>query len=135
MAGSAPRLVKAEEAEVAPVPPLVMAMVLPFQVPEEMVPTAVSEELTTFAASVVPVKVPASEDPDPVPVMVISAEPSNATPLIDRAVASLVAVAAFPLILPAMALLMAVWVADETGLLASEVLSTFVSPIADLSSV
>ncbi len=135
MAGSAPRLVKAEEAEVAPVPPLVMAMVLPFQVPEEMVPTAVSEELTTFAASVVPVKVPASEDPDPVPVMVISAEPSNATPLIDRAVASLVAVAAFPLILPAMALLMAVWVADETGLLASEVLSTLLSPTEFLSSV
>jgi hypothetical protein len=56
------------------------------------VPTDVRDELRMFAANVVPVRVPA------VAVTVISAEPLNDTPLMLRAVASVVAVAAFPVV-------------------------------------
>ena len=58
-------------------------------------PTLVKLELTTFDASVFPVKVPASA------VIVIGALPSNGTPLMVLGVTNLVAVAALPLILPA----------------------------------
>ena len=54
------------------------------------VPTEVRLDAVTPAASVFPVSVPAAA------VTVISAVPSNATPLIFRAVASLVAVEALP---------------------------------------
>jgi hypothetical protein len=50
---------KAVEAEVCPVPPLAMAIVVPFHTPVVMVPTDVREEVTTLAARVVPVRVPA----------------------------------------------------------------------------
>ena len=46
-------------AVVCPDPPLAMAIVVPFHTPVVIVPTEVSEELTTFAARVVPVSVPA----------------------------------------------------------------------------
>jgi hypothetical protein len=64
------------------------------------VPTEVSDELSTLGFSVVPVNVFASA----AAVMVIFAEPSNGTPLIFLGVASLVAVAAFPVTLPAIGL-------------------------------
>ncbi len=57
------------------------------------VPTEVSEDVTTVEFNVVPVRVPAAA------VTVISAVPLNETPLIFRAVASDVAVAALPLML------------------------------------
>jgi hypothetical protein len=60
------------------------------------VPTEVREEESTFAASVLPVKVPASE----VAVMLMFEVPSKATPLIVLGVASAVAVAALPVTLP-----------------------------------
>ena len=56
------------------------------------VPTLVKLELTTFDASVVPVKIPASA----VDVIVISPLPSKSTLLIFLAVANLVAVPALP---------------------------------------
>ena len=56
------------------------------------VPTLVSEDASTFAASVAPVSVPAAATD----AMVMFAVPSNATPLIVRAVASAVAVPALP---------------------------------------
>jgi hypothetical protein len=60
------------------------------------VPTEVREEESTFAASVLPVKVPASD----VAVMLILEVPSKATPLIVLGVARAVAVAALPVTLP-----------------------------------
>ena len=60
------------------------------------VPTEVSEEFTTFAASVEPVKV----FDGATAVFVISAEPSKAVPLMFTGVASLVAVPALPVTLP-----------------------------------
>ena len=62
----------------------------PFQVPEVIVPTDVSDEPVTVEFSEVPVKVPAAA------VIVMSAVPSNAVPLIFRAVASFVADVAVP---------------------------------------
>ena len=59
------------------------------------VPTEVSEELTTFDARVVPVKVLASATA----VTVMSADPSKGTPLMFFVAASLVAVPALPVIL------------------------------------
>jgi hypothetical protein len=49
----------AAEADVCPVPPFAIAIVVPFQTPVVIVPTDVRDEDTTFEASVVPVKVPA----------------------------------------------------------------------------
>ena len=60
------------------------------------VPTEVKEEFKTLAARVAPVKVPAPATA----VMVISALPSNATPLIFLVAANLVAVPALPVTLP-----------------------------------
>ena len=65
-----------------PVPPLATAKVVPFQTPAVIVPTLVKFELTTFDARVVPVRVPAFA------AIVISAVPSNATPLIFLGVAN-----------------------------------------------
>ena len=62
------------------------------------VPTEVSEELTTFDARVVPVRVLASATA----VTVMSADPSKGTPLMFFVAASLVAVPALPVTLPAM---------------------------------
>ena len=59
------------------------------------VPTEVSEELTTFDARVVPVRVLASA----IAVTVMSADPSKGTPLMFFVAASLVAVPALPVIL------------------------------------
>ena len=59
------------------------------------VPTDVNEEASTLGAKVVPVKVLASA------VIVISADPSKATPLISAVLANLVAVAAFPVVVVA----------------------------------
>ena len=70
----------------------------------------------------VPVKVPASA----VAVMIISALPSNATPLIFFVAANLVAVAALPVEFNFKS--NAVCVAVETGLFASLVLSTLPNP-------
>ncbi len=64
------------------------------------VPTEVSDELSMFGFSVVPVNVFASA----AAVMVISAVPSNGTPLIFLGVTSLFAVAALPVTLPAIGL-------------------------------
>jgi len=72
------------------------------------VPTDVSEDARTFAAKVAPVKVPAAA------AIVIGAVPSKFTPLIALAVCSAVAVAALPLIEPAMVLLK-VCVPDQVG--------------------
>jgi hypothetical protein len=44
---------------VTPVPPLTTAMVVPLQVPEDMVPTLVKLDETTVGFKVVPVNVPA----------------------------------------------------------------------------
>ena len=67
---------------------------LPLDVRLLRVPTLVNEEFTTVELSVAPVSVPASA------VTVMSPVPSNATPLIFRAVCNLVAVPAFPVIDP-----------------------------------
>ena len=64
------------------------------------VPTEVREELTIVGLRVVPDSVFASA----AAVMVIFAEPSNGTPLMFLVVASFVAVAAFPVTLPAIGL-------------------------------
>jgi hypothetical protein len=64
------------------------------------VPTEVSDEVRTFGFNVVPVNVLASA----AAFIVISADPSNGTPLIFLGVASLVAVAALPVTLPAIGL-------------------------------
>lgn len=66
----------------------------PDQVPAVIMPTLVNEEAVTPAAKVPPVSVPAAA------VTVMSAEPSNATPFMLRAVASFVAVAALPVKAP-----------------------------------
>lgn len=66
----------------------------------DKVPTEVSDELTIEEFNVVPVSLLASA----AAVMVISAVPSNGTPLIFLGVPSLVAVAAFPVTLPAIGL-------------------------------
>ena len=50
---------KAADLEVWPVPPLAIAIVVPFQVPVPIVPTVVRLEVTTLEAKVVPVSVPA----------------------------------------------------------------------------
>ena len=75
---------------VVPVPPFATAIVEPLQVPLVIVPTLVKLEPVTVEFKVVPVKVPASA------VTVISAVPLNETPLLFHAVASPVAVVAFP---------------------------------------
>lgn len=75
---------------VEPVPPLAIAIVEPFQVPEVIVPTPVKLELVTVDFKVVPDNVPASAT------IVISVLPLNAVPLIFLAVANVVAVEAFP---------------------------------------
>ena len=62
------------------------------------VPTEVSEELTIVAGSSVPVR-PLAAAP-----IVMSAEPSNATPLMFLLAASLVAVPALPVTAPAIGL-------------------------------
>ena len=62
------------------------------------VPTEVNEDVTTPEASVVPVREFAAADAE----MLIFAEPSNATPFMVLAVASLVAVPEFPITDPAM---------------------------------
>ena len=87
-----------------------------------MVPTLVKLEPVTVDFNVVPVKVPASA----VAVMIISALPSNATPLIFFVAANLVAVAALPVEFNFKS--NAVCVAVETGLFASLVLSTLSNP-------
>ena len=112
-----PKPVLAKGAVVAPVPPFAIATVpvtfpavvavpaFPVTLPViglvtvkfAKVPTEVSEEERTFEASVAPVKVVASATA----VMVILPVPSNGTPLMFLAVASLVAVAALPVTLPA----------------------------------
>ena len=63
----------------------------------ESVPTEVSDEFTTDEFNVVPVKDAAAEAPE----TTISADPSNGTPFMFRAVASFVAVPALPVTLPA----------------------------------
>ena len=65
-------------------------MAVPLQTPVVIVPTLVKLELTRLLAKVVPVKVFASA------AMVISALPSNATPLIFFVAANFVAVEALP---------------------------------------
>jgi hypothetical protein len=83
---------------------LVAVPALPVTLPEigavtvrlPSVPTEVKDEETTFAASVVPVKVPAAA----VAVMFILEVPSKETPLIVLGVASAVAVPALPVTLP-----------------------------------
>ena len=75
---------------VTPVPPLATAIVLPLQVPLVIVPTLVKLDPVTVDFNVVPLKVPASAT------TVISALPSNATPLIFLVAANFVAVAALP---------------------------------------
>ena len=89
-----------------PVPPCLTSITVPLQVPLVIVPTPAKLELTTLEASVVPVNVPASA------VNVISEVPSKGTPFIFLpeanfvavvevpAVIAVVAVAAFPVILP-----------------------------------
>jgi hypothetical protein len=67
---------------------------VPCQTPVPIVPTDVREDVTTVLFSVVPVSVPAAA------VTVIFAVPSKLTPLIVLAVASFVAVSAFPVRLP-----------------------------------
>jgi hypothetical protein len=49
----------AERAVVCPVPPFTMAIVVPFQTPDVIVPTDVSEELITVEFKTVPLNVPA----------------------------------------------------------------------------
>ena len=92
---------------------------------------AVVAPVPPLATATVPFKVFASA------ATVISALPSNGTPLIFFGAASFVAVLAFPVIDVRSAILAfkssAVCVAIEIGLLASEVLSTLPSPIIALS--
>ena len=88
-----PAFVKAAAAVVAPVPPLAISIVVALQTPEVIVPTLVKLDAVTLLAKVVPVKVFASA------AMVISAEPSNAVPLMFLALAKMVAVAALPVVL------------------------------------
>jgi hypothetical protein len=76
--------------EVNPVPPLVTAMAVPLQTPLVIVPTLVKLEAVTLLAKVVPVNVLDAA------AIVISALPSNATPLIFFEVVSLLAVLAVP---------------------------------------
>ena len=93
--------VVALEAEVALVAVAAFPVILPaiglVTVKLASVPTEVSEEASTFDAKVAPVNVPASAAAE----RVILSVPSNATPLIVLAVASLVAVAELPVTLPA----------------------------------
>ena len=93
-AGSAPKFVNAALALVAPVPPFAIAIVVPLQIPEVIVPTPVKLEFNTLLASVVPVNVFASA------AIIISALPSNAIPFIFFVAANLVAVPALPVIFP-----------------------------------
>jgi hypothetical protein len=79
---------------VAPVPPLVIAISVAFQVPLVIVPRLVKLDVTTLLAKVVPVKVFASA------AIVIAALPLNATPLIFLDVANVVAVEALPVNAP-----------------------------------
>ena len=90
---SAPKLVNAAAAVVAPVPPFAKAIVVPLQTPAVIVPTLVKLEPVTVLGKLVPVNVLA------LAVIVISALPSKATPLIFLAVANFVAVAALPVVL------------------------------------
>lgn len=85
-----PKFVLASEAVVAPVPPFASAIAVPLHTPLVMVPTPVKLEFTTLLASVVPVKV------FELAAMVISALPSNETPLIAREVVNVFAVLAVP---------------------------------------
>jgi hypothetical protein len=55
-----PRLLRAVAESVAPVPPLAIAIAVPFHVPIVIVPTEVKLELTTVELSDVPVSVPAA---------------------------------------------------------------------------
>ena len=89
------------------------------------VPTLVKLEPVTVNFKVVPVKVPASA----VEVIVISALPSNATPLMFLAVANLVAIAALPFEFNFKS--NAAFVAVEIGLAASVVLSAEPNPTID----
>ena len=70
-------------------------MAVPFQIPFDIVPTLVKLEPVTVDFNVFPDNVPASAD------RVISPLPSNDTPLILLAVASLVAVTALPVVVVA----------------------------------
>jgi hypothetical protein len=79
---------------VDPVPPFAIAIAVPLQTPLVMVPTPVKLELTTLLAKVVPVKV------FELAAMVISALPSNATPLMFFVAANFVAVLALPVKAP-----------------------------------
>lgn len=79
---------------VAPVPPLAILIVVPLQTPEVIVPTLVKLDVTTLLAKVVPVNVFASA------AIVMSALPSNATPLMFLVAANLVAVLALPVSVP-----------------------------------
>ena len=73
---------------------LLFAIAVPLQTPLVIVPTVVKLEVNTLLASVVPVNVFASA------AIVISALPSNATPLIFFVAANLVAVLALPVKAP-----------------------------------
>ena len=114
-----------DEWVVAPVPPLATAIVVPFQVPLEMVPKVVIEvepakgaapiELYEIVFIAEPLNVFPETSPEPillkVKAFVVLTEilifplPSNDVPLIVTGVANLVAVAALPLIDPMMVLL------------------------------
>ena len=89
-----PKFALASAAVVAPVPPLAIAISVALQIPLVIVPTLVKLEPVTVDFSVVPVNVPASA------VTVMSAEPSNATPLMFFVAASFVAVLALPVKVP-----------------------------------
>ena len=52
--GSAPKLVNAANAVVAPVPPLANAIVVPLHVPEVMVPTALISVPTSLLEAILP---------------------------------------------------------------------------------
>ena len=69
-----------------------MAIVVPLQTPDVIVPTLVKLEFNILEASVAPVKVFASAS------ILILALPSNGTPLIFLVAASFVAVAALPVV-------------------------------------
>jgi hypothetical protein len=87
---------EAPEPECAP--ENVPAVIVPVTVKDVNVPTLVKDDVTTFAARVVPVNDPAAAAP--VIGIVTSAEPLNETPFIKRAVCRVVAVVAFPLKAP-----------------------------------
>ena len=76
----------------APVPPFAIAIVVPLQTPDVIVPTPVKLELVILVANVLPVNVFASAS------ILILADPSNGTPLIFFVAANLVAVAALPVV-------------------------------------